>query len=140
MNQLAIKHNLQIGDRLIRTKGVVSTHHGIYVGVHNGIALVAENQVGHGVRYITLAEFLLYNASNLKEIRRYKGSETWRRGIIEYINSILGWKYDLINFNCEHFAELIQNGVPKSSQVNNTLSGLGSAMLLFGFFALISKR
>jgi hypothetical protein len=43
-------YSLQCGDRLIRGKGIFSKHHGIYVGYHNGIPMVAENQNGKGVQ------------------------------------------------------------------------------------------
>ena len=138
MNQIyfAQINNLQIGDRLIREKGIVSKHHGIYVGVHDGIPLVAENQVNNGVRYVQLINFLNGNFNNVTRIERYSGSEYARDQIIPRINKLLGTKYDLINFNCEHFAELIQNGVSKSNQVK---TGLGIALLGLFAIAIFSK-
>lgn len=128
MNQyyLAQHYNLQIGDRLIRTKGILSTHHGIYVGIHNGIPMVAENQVDYGVRYITLNTFLLNNPDNLKEIRHFQRGEYARSQVINQINGLLGRPYHLINFNCEHFADLIQFGEANSKQVDNAMAGVGA--------------
>jgi hypothetical protein len=51
------QHGLRIGDRLITEKGPVSRHHAIFVQIPGGLPLVAENQVGKGVQYITLEEF-----------------------------------------------------------------------------------
>lgn len=52
-------HKLKIGDRLVRTKGwVLSKHHVLYAGFFNNQHLIAENQNGYGVRYITLDQFL----------------------------------------------------------------------------------
>jgi len=43
--EFAISKGMELGDRLVRLKGPYSRHHGIYVGIHNGRALVAENQI-----------------------------------------------------------------------------------------------
>ena len=61
------KYNLQIGDRLVRNKGgIFSKHHGVYAGEDDyGTPIVAENQRGHGVRLISLSEFLLNDASTV---------------------------------------------------------------------------
>jgi hypothetical protein len=131
MNQLYIAniYGLQLGDRLVREKGILSKHHGIYVGIHDGIPLVAENQNGIGVQYISLSNFLLGNSANLTRIEKFKGTEEARRSIIPRINKLLGTQYDLINFNCEHFVELIYTGRPTSKQVNTAFFGLG--LLIF---------
>lgn len=123
-------YGLKCGDRLVRGKGVLSKHHGIYVGYHNCVPMVAENQNGKGVQYVSLFEFLLWGAASLERIEPFKGSEEARRNVIPRINKLVGTQYDLINFNCEHFAELIQNGKASSKQVNNALWGLGIIAVL----------
>jgi hypothetical protein len=132
MNQsyIAKQYRLQIGDRLIREKGIFSKHHGIYVGIHNRVPMVAENQNGCGVQYVTLNQFLLGNVSNLARIERFKGTEKAKSNIILRINKLIGRRYDLINFNCEHFAELIQTGKSASKQVNNALLGIGTLVVI----------
>lgn len=122
MRNLIAKYRLRLGDRLVRHKGVFSKHHGIYIGIHNGVALVAENQLGEGVQYISLSEFLLNEPSNLCRVERFKGTEYARQNIIPRINSLIGTQYDLINFNCEHFSELIQKGKAESKQVQNAFA------------------
>lgn len=131
MNQLFFtqQYNLKTGDRLIRAKGPLSTHHGIYVGIYNGLPMVAENQIGHGVRYVSLETFMSGNP--LREIRRFSGTQEQRQAIIPRINRLLGKSYDLLNFNCEHFAELIQNNRTHSRQVNNALMGVALLVALF---------
>ena len=123
-------YGLKIGDRVVREKGIFSKHHGIYAGFHNGRALVAENQSGRGVQYISLSEFLLGNANNLTRIERFKGSEFERQNIIPRINALIGKPYDLVNFNCEHFAELIQTGNIQSRQVRNAVGVTVFALFL----------
>jgi hypothetical protein len=108
MNQLDLIHSnkIRIGDRLVRNKGVLSKHHGIYVGVQQGTPIVAENQVDRGVSYTSLASFLLWDIRNLSRIDRFSGSEYDRIQVIPRINQLLGTKYDLVNFNCEHLPNL----------------------------------
>lgn len=132
---LVSKNNLRIGDRLVREKGVFSKHHGIYVGIHNGIPYVAENQINIGVQYITLEAFLLGNENKLTRIERFTGSEEIRNNIIPRINKLIGSNYDLVAFNCEHFAEYIQTGKPASKQVKNVFLGLG----VLAFITLIAN-
>ncbi len=93
-------------------------HHGIYVGIHNGVPLVAECQVSTGVRYVRLAEFLKNNVGHLVEVKSFAGTALAQQQIIPRINALLGTQYDLIKFNCEHFAEYIQTGKAQSKQVN----------------------
>lgn len=58
--RMEINYNkIRIGDRLIRNKGgIFSKHHALYAGFWKNQHLIAENQLGFGVRYITLREFL----------------------------------------------------------------------------------
>jgi hypothetical protein len=120
MNKLLLIKNLQVGDRLVREKGIFSTHHGIYAGVYNGVAWVAENQIWAGVRYVSLNTFLNNDVNNLVRVKPFMGTEIERQNIIPKLNTLIGTQYNLVNFNCEHFAELIQNGKARSKQVDNS--------------------
>jgi Lecithin retinol acyltransferase len=119
-NYFAHRHGLEIGDRLVRAKGVITAHHGIFIG-HNGfgIPLVAENQRGYGVQIVSLETFMKHDESLLWRIERFPGSAAERRQVVPRIKALLGKEYDLINFNCEHLAELVQYGKSKSNQVTN---------------------
>jgi len=66
----------------------------------------------------------LGDIATLERVEKFTGSDYARNQIIAKINSLLGTQYDLVNFNCEHFAELIQNGSVKSKQVGNVFLGL----------------
>lgn len=121
-------HNLKIGDRLVRSKGLFSTHHGIFVGFHNGNYMVAENNTPHGVRYVTYDQFL--NGQQLIRVEPFNGSEYRRSQIIPFINSKVGTSYNLINYNCEHFASDVQTGKPVSYQVV-TAGVLGLALAFY---------
>lgn len=120
--------SLRVGDRLVREKGILTKHHGIFVGFHHGNYLVAENNTPDGVRYVTYDTFL--NGNALTRVEYFNGTEEQRNRIIPFINSILGTNYDLVTYNCEHFANQIQKGQPHSNQVSNAV-GLGIFGLLF---------
>jgi hypothetical protein len=124
---------LKIGDRLIRTKGgILSKHHAIYAGYWNNQHLVAENQAGYGVRYITLDQFL--TEGNLERIEHNNFNDYSQAEIINKINSKIHSSYDLLNFNCEHFVNEILNGVREGKQVKNmTILGIGVALCLLAF-------
>jgi hypothetical protein len=48
---------------------------------------------------------------------------------------LIGRPYNLINFNCEHYATFAQTGRATSSQVENWFAG---AMILTGIVSLIA--
>lgn len=132
---LVKRYKLKTGDRLVRSKGILSKHHGIFAAYENGVAWIAENQSGKGVQYVQLSEFLLNDPDTLERIEKFNGTEHQRASIVPRINNLLGTSYDLINFNCEHFAEYVQNGKAKSRQVTNTFIGLGLVALGVAIFS-----
>jgi len=106
--------SLSIGDRVVRRKAFGTRHHGIYAGLHNGQPVIAENQRGFGVRYVTLSEFLLNDYSTLSHIEPL--TEPRRADVLPVIEQFLGTPYNLVTFNCEHFAHLVQYGRARSVQ------------------------
>lgn len=147
---------LQIGDIIVRAKGPLSTHYMVYVGIKNGIHFVAENQNKVGVRITSLTQALAGNT--IERIERFRGTETQRRSILPKISRMLGRKYDLIVFNCEHFARSIVHGKVESKQVkigssiamiggtamlfskNSNIQILGIFAIILGFIGRISQR
>lgn len=107
--------SLKIGDLIVRAKGIVTTHYLVYLGKRLGVHMVAENQRGHGVRIVTLDEAL--NGNSIIRFEPFGGQEHERNMVHERVNSLLGKAYDLIAFNCEHFARLIAEGKLESKQV-----------------------
>lgn len=117
---------LKIGDRLIRTKGgIFSKHHVLYVGIWQDQHLIAENQVGYGVRYLPLNQFL--SEGILHRIEYYDYDENSQTVIIDRVNKKIGTKYDLFSYNCEHFVNDVLKGVAESKQIKNAMA------LLIGF-------
>lgn len=124
-------YNLKIGDLIVRQKGPFSTHFMVYVGIQNGIPMVAENQNDVGVRFNSLKNALAGNV--IKRFEKFGGTEAQRSLVIPRIKNLLGKSYDLIIFNCEHFARYIASGNAESKQVDNIAKiaiGSGSLLLL----------
>lgn len=125
--------SLKIGDLIVRAKGIVSTHYLVYLGKKLCVHMVAENQLGHGVRIVTLDEAL--NGNNIIRFEPFGGQEHERMMVHERVNNLLGKTYNLIAFNCEHFARLIAEGKVESKQVkkaSNAAIVLGLGLLAIG--------
>lgn len=148
-------NTLKIGDLIVRQKGPMSTHYIVYAGLQNGVRMVAENQSGIGVRYTTLENALAGNP--IKRFEPFGGKEHERTLVIPRVNNLLGTDYNLIAFNCEHFARWIAQGKLESKQVkvasniaiaggaamlaskNRVVQTLGAASLIAGLIGKISQ-
>lgn len=129
---------LKIGDRLVRTKGGLFTkHHAIYAGFHNRQHIIAENQTGKGVQYITLKQFL--SEGKLERIDYLNNNLINQNNIIQDINQKIGTNYSLIEYNCEHFANEIITGKAKSSQVQKAII-IGIGLGFFSMYKLLRKK
>jgi len=123
--------NLQLADRLVVPKSNARwvQHHAIYLGIdENGIEWIAENMIGHGVRLVTAADFLM-NAIEVTRVERFSGSKAERRNAVQKAIALVGTNYDILQFNCEHYANMIQHNRKVSRQVKAGLA-LGVAGLL----------
>lgn len=124
---------LKIGDRLVRTKGgILSKHHVLYAGYWNNQHIIAENQMGFGVQYITLNQFLNEGGFDRAEYNNYNDES--QTEIIRRINQKIGAKYSLIEYNCEHFVNDILTGIAESKQIKTGIAvGIGVALCLLAF-------
>src|SRR6187549_2896512 len=107
-------NTLKTGDLIVREKGPFSTHYIVWIGWQNGIMRVAENHNDEGVRYTSLEEAL--DGKPIKRFEKFGGNEKQRSLVALKVNDLVGKSYDLIVFNCEHFARWICNGKPESKQ------------------------
>jgi hypothetical protein len=129
-----IKENgLRTGDRLIVEKGPLVYHHAIVILRAGLTPMVAENQPGFGVQYTTLEHFLVRAGMAKIRIQAFTGTEDARENVIPRIDSLIGRTYNLVTFNCEHFANFIQNGVAVSTQVGVVI--LSAVILGIGWLA-----
>jgi len=123
--QVAAAHNLTLGDIIIRDKGgILSKHYAVFVCYDDyGQPIVAENQAGFGTRYIYFSQFL--SEGNFVRTIYFKGNP---HDVKRRLNQLVGRRsYDLLAYNCEHFANEITTGEASSSQIRN------AGMLIGGF-------
>lgn len=127
------KERLNIGDKLIRTKGGIFTkHHALYAGFWNNEHIVAENQMEVGVQYISLNQFM--NEGKLDRIEYNSYDENSQTVIIDRINNKIGTNYSLLKYNCEHFVNEILTGVSKSKQIKTGVGvAIGVTLCLLAF-------
>lgn len=126
-------HKLRIGDRLVRTKGgILSKHHVLYAGFWNNQHLIAENQLGFGVRYIYLNQFLSEGKIERADYNNY--NEQSQAEIINRINQKIGTKYSLMDYNCEHFVNEVLTGIAESKQIKTGIAlSIGVTLCLLAF-------
>ncbi len=127
------KLNLQPADRLVvpKSNARLVQHHAIYLGLdENGIEWIAENMVGFGVRIVTVTDFF-EQAIEVTRVERFTGTKRERRHAIEKAIALVGTNYDLLQFNCEHYANIVQYNIKESNQVKAGLA-LGITGLFLG--------
>ncbi len=137
MNKIIKRYNLLPGDRIVVPKSGlrIIQHHALYLGQnHLGVDLIAENKIGFGVRILT-ADAFFADVISITRIEKFKGDNFQRRLSVQKVLQKLGQPYNLINYNCQHFANEIQYGKVESDQVNAFFTGL---KIVFGIF-LLSK-
>lgn len=131
---------LHAGDRLESPKKEAKfiVHYAIYVGIVNGLQQVVENQINHGVRLVTLEQFIREHP--YFTVTTYHGSDEERqRIVIEALNK-LGEPYKLLGYNCETFVNDIQYGTPVSHQVKKWGIATGTLIGSFFFFKWLNNK
>ncbi|MDI9859337.1 lecithin retinol acyltransferase family protein [Flectobacillus roseus] len=133
-------YGIQLGDKVSRLKRGVPfiRHYAVYLGANEqGIHRFAENNVNNGVQIVTADDFF----SNAEAIQVDRTNTNWeqRMRAVRLAEQKVGQKYNLLDYNCEHFANEVTIGHRRSKQVS---WGLGiSAFLIVGVAStLISKR
>lgn len=123
-----MKRNLQLdnllpGDRIVVPKSNLRLvqHHVIYLGYdENGIGWFAENKIGVGVQIVSAEEFLR-DITEITRIEPFRGTDEQRNNAVQYAMALEGTNYDLLQFNCEHYANIVQHNRKESSQVKSGL-------------------
>jgi hypothetical protein len=127
------KWNLQPADRIVVPKRNLRMvqHHAIYLGKDEyGTDWIAENKIGKGVHIVTASDFF----SDVIEVTRvepFRGNQYQRKEAVQFALSLKGRNYDLLQFNCEHYANVVQHRVPISHQAKTGI-GLGLLGLFIG--------
>lgn len=128
--------NLQPGDAIERAGPLGTKHRGIFVGFDSlGRAWVIHNAKNECVKWDLLIVFAA--GFPVTVASRIATSLQEQRMIVARAQSLLGKKYDLVNFNCDHLVNYSQAGVVSSPQLQ-IFALLGALAVLIGVAA--SKR
>lgn len=133
MNTSLQRLNLKAADRIVVPKSVLRMvqQHAIYLGKDEyGTDWIAENKIGKGVQVVKMSDFF----SDVIEITRvepFNGNEQQRKEAVRNALALKGTNYDLLQFNCEHYANVIQHKVSISNQTKTAI-GIGVFLLVFG--------
>ncbi|KAA3652400.1 MAG: hypothetical protein DWP98_01355 [Bacteroidetes bacterium] len=124
---------LQPADRLVIPKSGLNMvqHHAIYLGKdNNGNRIYIENAIGRGVQVVNEA-YLFRGGYEITRVERFTGSQYQRNSAVQLAMQLIGKPYNLLNFNCEHYANTVQHRKSYSNQVGVGL-GLGLLTLFVG--------
>jgi|SRR5690606_15482714 len=124
-------NTLQPADRLVIPKSALNLvqHHAIYLGKdNNGNRMYIENAIGRGVQVVNEA-YLFRGGYEITRVERFTGNQHQRNAAVQLAMQLIGKQYDLLGFNCEHYANTVQH---KKSYSNQVGVGLG-----LGLFALV---
>lgn len=126
---------IQTGDGIVRRKSLFGLidHYGLYMGADQ----VIENHPVHGVRMITLTEFL--DGRPLIKVKPFPGGGASRHTAVRQAYKMIGTRYDLFDFNCEHFVNTI-HAVGRKSEQMEAATGMFFGLLTIGFLAAISSK
>ena len=124
-----------IGDKLRVWDERGFFHYGIVVQSHPlNTVIVAHNSKDRGVELARLEAFSGGGCVVLES--RVAGGPETRREVVARALTYVGKGYDLLNFNCEHYASLVQSGRPSSPQ----LAAIGFAALAVAAIVVLSTR
>lgn len=124
---LELTNQLQPADVVVAKKrkglGRILNHYIVYVGDTTFIGNLKE-----GVKTLTYLDLneLLIDYEPMR-IRKFNGSNTERQYALNRAYSRIGKSYNLLSYNCEHFANWVQKGKEISTQVD-----IGVAALIVG--------
>lgn len=122
------------GDVLVTPKDMITniSHYAVYAGKsEDGTDWMIHNNIGTGVSWVQLNQ-LLQNGH--ERIDRFIGKNYERIKLVEKAKSMLGKTYSVINFNCEHFARLVKDGVCESRQLKNFTIGIAFIVVMYLLF------
>lgn len=124
---------LKIGDKIWVPGPYLTKHYGMYIGRYfddrRGLiehAVVHNSKVQHGVVIDSLARF-----SGGKEVQIERRAVPGYEDVVaQRALALVGTKYDLLGFNCEHMVNIAQSGEHKSEQLRNAAGvAFGAALV-----------
>jgi len=124
-------HNLETGDKIVEPlfSTGLTKHYAIYLGIdRNGIEWIAENHKFKNVQIIRADQY--FSSAKIERIDKFVGSVSDRKKVISRAVALTGKHYDLITYNCEHFASEITTGYVQSFQIKNAFAFLIGVIFL----------
>ncbi|MDX1954704.1 MAG: lecithin retinol acyltransferase family protein [Chitinophagaceae bacterium] len=112
-------YGLQPADRLTEPifQTGLSQHHVIYLGADaQGVEWISENYKFKGVRLVRASAY--FRPGKKFRVHKFSGNDQQREAAVRRALSLVGAPYNLIDFNCEHYAEFVQTGKSGSKQVD----------------------
>src|SRR5690606_8861328 len=112
-------NNLSIGDRIIVPKSLFNLvqHHAVYLGKENGLHYIIENKEMIGVQVVTAEQFF-NGVQQITRIEHFTPTYNYtRKHLLRRALALVGTKYHLTKYNCEHFANDVINGQRNSKQI-----------------------
>jgi hypothetical protein len=88
---------------------------------------ISENHWQHGVRLVKADAY--FKEGNSYTVVPFEGTYPERIAAVKRALAVLGKPYDLIQYNCEHYASYVQTGQAESKQVGNAIAAV--LLLLF---------
>ncbi len=121
---------IQVGDK-IKTRGRFWVwHFGVFIGWNSlGIPIVMHNAKNGGVEEVTLEAFC--EGQPVYMVKRAKPGTAHL--VVRRALALRGIRYDLINFNCEHFASVAHGEAPESKQLQVAGWTAVAAFTLYAF-------
>lgn len=134
--QLRQHYGFGTGDRIVVPKSGwdVVQHHAVFFGMVDGEAVVAENKEGRGVILTRLDQFMA-DARIIKRHIRFSGNHYDQMVVMDRIRERLGRRYDLLKYNCEHFA----NEVLHFRAISPQVKAVGTAAAVAGGLFLLAR-
>ncbi len=124
-------HTLAAGDK-IQVQRFLYRHVGIYLGPRLDGRCVAHNDKKTGVVILSTFEKFLGGSAVSIEIPAPADSFA-RTQVVQRALSLLGTKYDLWKFNCEHYANYSQTGKATSPQLS---AAFALAAIVLGLYII----
>lgn len=124
-------NTLQPADRLVIPKSGLNLvqHHAIYLGKDiNSNRMYIENAIVRGVQVVNEA-YLFRGGYEITRVERFTGIQQQRNAAVQLAMQLIDKPYNLLNFNCEHYANTVQHRKSYNNQVS-----LGPGL---GLFALV---
>lgn len=129
-----LANRLQPADVIVVEKNGwrVLDHYVVFLGEQHGQLYFAVNLINQGVVVVSEHELTSYSERFAPiEVRHFAGNVFQRQQAVQRAVAMRGKSYNLLSYNCEHYANYVQTGKASGTQVSN-FTGLASIVLLLG--------